>query len=345
MTKLERHCQLLLRAYPAAYRRERATEMLGTLVETTPAGRTWPLPRDSRALLLGGLRTRSAQNRRLGTPACLRLSALLGCALILAFAAVNYASYGVVFDPHARSGGMHWQLSWRPLTVAMLILTAAVLPWLASRRVVILGAVAAGAATVAYDQSSRFPWHWIPPHSAPVVAAAAIAEVLLPLAALVVLSGRAERPPRLWLWLPGLLTALAVLADFQVESQFVSGWLAGQPGFNGPDPHLWLAGQAAFDAPDPYLWLVPFGLAVAWIAIDARPVIGLIAYSALWLAQTLFNWFYVGAVNFNWGAPGQANWWVPSLSANWWGDSWKWLAAGLMLSLLALWRVRRQAVL
>lgn len=30
--------------------------------------------------------------------------------------------------------------------------------------------------------------------------------------------------------------------------------------------------------PDPYLWLVPFGVAIAWIGIEARLAIGLAAY-------------------------------------------------------------------
>ena len=58
MTPLERHCGWLLRAYPAWYRRERAGEMLGTLLEASPAGRRWPSFRDARALVTGGLRVR-----------------------------------------------------------------------------------------------------------------------------------------------------------------------------------------------------------------------------------------------------------------------------------------------
>ena len=58
VTALERRCRLLLRAYPAWYRRERAEEMLGTLLEASPAGRNWPSVRDARALAIGGLRVR-----------------------------------------------------------------------------------------------------------------------------------------------------------------------------------------------------------------------------------------------------------------------------------------------
>lgn len=58
MTGLERRCRWLLRAYPGWYRRERAEEMLGTLLEASPPGRKWPSVRDARALVIGGLRIR-----------------------------------------------------------------------------------------------------------------------------------------------------------------------------------------------------------------------------------------------------------------------------------------------
>ena len=58
MTPLERNGRLPLRAYPAWYRRERAEEMLGTLLEVSPPGRKWPSFRDARGLIIGGLRVR-----------------------------------------------------------------------------------------------------------------------------------------------------------------------------------------------------------------------------------------------------------------------------------------------
>lgn len=58
MTGLERRCRWLLRAYPAWYRRGRSGEMLGTLLEASGPGRRWPSFRDTRALVLGGLRVR-----------------------------------------------------------------------------------------------------------------------------------------------------------------------------------------------------------------------------------------------------------------------------------------------
>ena len=58
MNPLERHCGWLLHAYPAWYRRERAGEMLGTLLAASPPGTRWPSFRDARALVIGGLRVR-----------------------------------------------------------------------------------------------------------------------------------------------------------------------------------------------------------------------------------------------------------------------------------------------
>jgi hypothetical protein len=78
MTRLGRRTRLLLRAYPAGYRCAHAEEIAGTLLEATAAGRAWPLPRESRALIMAGLRARAAANGRLGMWAGLRLAALLG---------------------------------------------------------------------------------------------------------------------------------------------------------------------------------------------------------------------------------------------------------------------------
>jgi hypothetical protein len=58
VTGLERHCRWLLRAYTAWYRRKRAEEMLGTLLDASPPGKRWPSFRDARALVIGGIRTR-----------------------------------------------------------------------------------------------------------------------------------------------------------------------------------------------------------------------------------------------------------------------------------------------
>ena len=84
MSAIERRYQRLLRAYPGWYREQRGDEMLGTLMAAAPSGR-WPSRRDSWALLTGGLRVRAGQDQRLGTRANLRLAALFGVALSLAW--------------------------------------------------------------------------------------------------------------------------------------------------------------------------------------------------------------------------------------------------------------------
>jgi hypothetical protein len=58
VTPLERRYGWLLHAYPAWYRRERAGEMLGTLMEVSPPSQKWPPVREAQALVIGGLRVR-----------------------------------------------------------------------------------------------------------------------------------------------------------------------------------------------------------------------------------------------------------------------------------------------
>ena len=55
---LERHYRLLLRAYPAAYRRERGEEILAAVLEVEGGRRRRPSVGQARAIVLGGLRVR-----------------------------------------------------------------------------------------------------------------------------------------------------------------------------------------------------------------------------------------------------------------------------------------------
>ena len=83
MSPFERRCRTLLRAYPRWYRRVRGEEMLATLLEASQPGQRWLSARDTRALIIGGLRVRATQDQRLTTAANLRLAAQLGAALTL----------------------------------------------------------------------------------------------------------------------------------------------------------------------------------------------------------------------------------------------------------------------
>jgi hypothetical protein len=107
--RLERRARTLLRAYPADYRRDRADEVIGTLLEATPAGRSFPSARDARALIAGGVRARAAVNRRLSTTANLRLALLLGPSIFLPFI-VN----GFLAGQEVGYVGFHWLANTRP---------------------------------------------------------------------------------------------------------------------------------------------------------------------------------------------------------------------------------------
>lgn len=199
MTTLERRCRLLLRAYPAAYRQERGEEIIGTLLEATPSGRSRPLARDVRALAVGGLRARAALNRRLTTAANLRIAVLVGVAGYLAFSAVAYLRVAVriLTGPNVAS-----QAGWPALAVAVLVGLAVALAWVTSRRAVLVAVVLAAAVAVSLTGSwrpSKFGW--------PVTELACLAAVAL-------LAGRAERPGRRWLWPVGLVAALPLVASF-----------------------------------------------------------------------------------------------------------------------------------
>ncbi len=330
LTTLERHSRLLLRAYPVGYRRQRAEEMLGTLLDTTPPGRTWPLPRDVIALLLGGLRARSGQDQRFSTQASLRMAALLGCASYLTFTALNYASYGLVpgvlimhSATRRTANGLAsvWSMSdgrasLPPLIVAPVILAAALLPWFASRKIVALGAALAGTATVTFDVLTSAAHNWATSPDPQIL------QIVAPLAALVLLTSRRQRPPRLWLWLPGLVVALSLVLEIGTLTEIKYPWVSA--------------------APDPYLWLVPLAVVVVWFGVDARPAVALAVYSGLWSSQALINYwhFHIWAINLAGGFWNRDPW-----VASQWADSPMWIAAVLALTAVAMWRVRRQAVL
>ena len=143
MSPLERRCRLLLRAYPAAYRRDRGDESLGKLLEVTPAGRSWPRARDARSLTFAGLRERAAHNSRLTTAANVRTAALIGVAAYLTFSIAGYLSVLIVSELETGRA----ELSPAPageIGVASLLAVTVVLAWVSRRRVLVLaGAVPA----------------------------------------------------------------------------------------------------------------------------------------------------------------------------------------------------------
>jgi len=195
MTGLERAYRWLLYAYPAWYRRERGDEMLDTLLGAAPHGRTWLSLRDSAALILGGLRVRAGQNRRLTTAANLRLAVLFGVALWLSETIASDLGFAALRWLHAVPAGRSGYL----VLSGLAILAAAGAAWLAPRPVVVVVALAA-AAVCAY--SSQSPW-WLLGEPAMLVALALLAR------------GK-ERMPRSWLWLFGIVIVGQILT-FLIE--------------------------------------------------------------------------------------------------------------------------------
>ena len=100
-SKLERRARALLRAYPAEYRHGRAEEIIGTLLEAAPPGRSYPAAREAWSLVAGGRHARAARNRRLGVKANVRLALLLAISLYLSFYFVLFAGSALGFFPGA----------------------------------------------------------------------------------------------------------------------------------------------------------------------------------------------------------------------------------------------------
>jgi hypothetical protein len=247
MTAFERRCRLLLRAYPVAYRRERGEEIIGTLLEATPAGRSWPRPSDARALMVGGLKARAAQNRHRTTAANLRVAAMVGAALYLSVWVASYlgnavADFRLNWPPNA---------GWPPLPAVLTglaVAAAIVLAWTRSRRVALVGAVPAVAAICYFVLLNRN------------FAGPAVIQVAA-LAGLVALIPRTARPSRQWLWLFGVVAATAVLPALQ-------GYLG------------------TFGLVTSSTLVLAIGLiSLAWIGIDARLAVAFLSYFMLTVLQ------------------------------------------------------------
>ena len=203
--KLERRARALLRAYPAEYRHGRAEEIIGTLLEAAPPGRSFPTAREAWSLILGGRHARAARNRRLGGKANLRLALLLGMSLYLSFYFAPLAWSALGFVPGDGA-------SWLTDTTLAAGLAVALAPWLGSRVATAALAVPAGA-LVAYGGLSGS-------HGGETTMW--VAELLILMAALAALSGGPVRLPRSWLWLPGAFP-LALVAGRLLSPRYAPG--------------------------------------------------------------------------------------------------------------------------
>ena len=85
---LEKRYRTLLRAYPAEYRRERADELIDTLLGDEPTTRRWPTLRQATALIRGGLRVHSGSRAARPTAVLLWQGLHLGAMAVLALGAL-----------------------------------------------------------------------------------------------------------------------------------------------------------------------------------------------------------------------------------------------------------------
>jgi hypothetical protein len=234
--KLERRARALLRAYPAEYRRGRAEEIIGTLLEVARPGRSFPTAREAWSLIAGGRHARAARNRRPGIKANLRLALLLGISIYLSFTATANAFLTGMLPGH---GAL-----WLTYTTGAVCLAVALAPWLGSRVVV---------AALAIPAFALAAYHLRVMHASG--AAMSNAELLILMAALAVLSGGPARLPRSWLWLPCAFPLPQV-----AERLLPRGHLPNM----GYESGLLL-----------YSLVLLTVVVVGWLATDARPALAL----------------------------------------------------------------------
>jgi hypothetical protein len=199
MSALERRSRWLLRAYPAAYRRDRGEEIIGTLLEAKAEGQAWPRVRDVRALAVGGLRARAEQNRRLSTAANLRIAVMAGISFYIVLIGADYLGTWVVDPGPLRD-------EWHIMLLGLLILAPALITWIAPRVIASLSGVASAVATYFVGPNQLPSWGWI--------------SLVVCIAAIVLLAPRSARPPRTWLLLTGAFAA-AVVATAAASAGFV----------------------------------------------------------------------------------------------------------------------------
>jgi hypothetical protein len=250
--RLERRARWLLRAYPAAYRGDRAEEIIGTILEAVPPGRDWPPSREAIALVASGLRARRAANLRQGLAASLRQVAVAGAAVYLV--QLPALALGAVVGS-ARSGHLPLLFSfyeWLFYVLGVLALVILAAGWSGRRGLVAAGATAAVIAAVSFT-IIRQEWDLM------VVLADFIGP---PVVVFLLFARRTERPPLSLLWLPGLALGVALAESLA-----------------NVVPALFAATTAGTTLLSPYttgLSLVTVLVAVCWLATDVRPLASLV---------------------------------------------------------------------
>jgi hypothetical protein len=247
--KLERRARALLRAYPAEYRRERGEEIIGTLLEAAPPGRSFPSARDAWSLVNGGRQARAARNRRLSARENLRLAMLLGLAVFVArsFYYPHYLGY-------ARTGGLDVALATGIL--------AGLAPWLRHRAVRAACVIPAGTLFVYTSMLQMLQYSGT--DSATI---GRMAVFLVSLAALAFWRGQGARPP---VSAAGLVCATPVLV--------MVPWL-----------NLLAPDADSYGTVDPYWHTAALLVVVAacWLATDARPAFAVVFAMVLSYSLTI----------------------------------------------------------
>ncbi len=191
-------------------------------------------------MITGGLHVRAARNRQTPLATSLRLAALLAAALWHGLAVGAFLSAVVYPDSlypalHSRLPALGVMLFAAACTAGACLAIASAWFWPRSVTITLALAVAAASAlglTLTHAQGDLLLVRLVGP----------------PLALAALATGK-DRPPRTWLWLPGLWLTAAAL--FVLSANWWS--TPGYPLYAG--------------------FLVILGISVLWLAVDARPAI------------------------------------------------------------------------
>ncbi len=300
---LERRARWLVRAYPAAYRADRGEEIIGTLLEATPPGRSRPPAREAASVIAAGLRARREANLRQGLSASLRQAAILAAAMYLVQlpcaaldVAVRDARQGFIpltSDPFAWFYFFYFLSS----AIAVLIIAAA---WSGRRWLVAAAAAGAVSPAAAYTLVSH---EW-----ALMVVLAGFAGPAFVVFTL--FARRTEQPPASLLWLPCLPLGLALASALTTPH---------------PELDFHSVSQTTLLFPyTSYLSVITVAATVIWLVTDVRPLAGLVF--AFTVARVIYGFAYARSA----GAAGPA---AVAIA----------IAASLALACAVVWLLRRRA--
>ncbi|MEV4625041.1 hypothetical protein AB0J90_01950 [Micromonospora sp. NPDC049523] len=277
MTGAERRYRWLLRAYPRAYRRYRADEMMETLLGTSETDRRHPDLRECLALVVGGLRVRSGV-ARLGSREALRSSALRLTALSLLVCGVALTALPLMWRLWlllpGNSSGLEYGRS-SLFTPAWLLLALVTAAWARYRLALVITLYALGAEVWHFGSDSVWysAEYWtgfdaVPGLRTGMLLASQLSTWTCLLAVLTMvplLRERHARVTRPWTWLVGAAVTIAVMAP--------------NP-FNGWDDHLTL----------PVILAVGLVAALVGAALDVRiSIAASVVLSALILPMLAYH--------------------------------------------------------